>query len=164
VEFRTRIVPGVLIGGVVLAGGGAVVAASGGSSSQSSAASTEYCPDGTPKPPSGECPGKNGHPGGPPEKPGKHKKHKKPKFKVRPHGARKCWSRSYVASIGVANKPAKGRVSIYRDGHKISSTARRSFTVRINLRHLKPGVHKITLRVRGADGKIYKRTIHFRSC
>src|SRR3954464_14694903 len=80
VELKSRIVPGVLIGGVVLAGGGSVIAAAGGSSSTQSASAAQYCPDGTPKPPSGGCNGhggNGGNPGGPGERPGK--KHKKPK-------------------------------------------------------------------------------------
>src|SRR4051812_23379768 len=79
-EFRSRIVPGVLVGGLVLAGGGTVIAAVGGSSSPGSAAKAQYCPptspqggqpqggpgndcgnppetcpNGQPKPPSGNC-------------------------------------------------------------------------------------------------------------
>jgi hypothetical protein len=87
VEFKTRLLPAVLIGGLVLAGGGSVIAASGGSSSNGSSAKEQYCPpnspqggqpqggpgnncgnppdkcpNGDPKPPSGNCGNGNGNP------------------------------------------------------------------------------------------------------
>jgi hypothetical protein len=86
VKHRSRVVPGILIGGLVLAGGGSVIAASGGSSSTASSAKDQYCPpnspgggnpqggpgnncgnppdkcpNGDPKPPDGNC-------GNPPDK------------------------------------------------------------------------------------------------
>jgi hypothetical protein len=85
VRSRSRLVPGLLVVGIVLAGGGSVIAASGGSSSSGSSSKDQYCPqsspgagqpqggpgnncgnppetcpDGSPKPPPGNC----GH-GGP---------------------------------------------------------------------------------------------------
>jgi hypothetical protein len=157
-------VPGLLVGGLVLAGGASVIAASGGSSSTSSAASTQYCPDGTPKPPSGECPG--GHPGGPGEKPHKPKKHKKPKFGVQRYPRHGCITRNgtFVLRITVSNKP-KGRSTwVYRDGRKLKTTRWRTFTLRIRMTNLRRGMHVVQLRVRGTDGKWVTRTIRVWRC
>jgi hypothetical protein len=159
-----------LIGGVVLAGGGSVIAASGGSSSTRSAAATQYCPDGTPAPPSGDCSGHGGNqggggnnPGGPPEKPGK-KKHKKPKFYVHVHPARACYSRRVAFRIGVANRPKGHKTRVYRDGRLIKVTGSTAFKVRFDATHLRRGMHTLKLRLRGSDGKLYTRTIRFRRC
>jgi hypothetical protein len=150
---------------VVLAGGGSVIAASGGSSSRQSAAASQYCPDGTPKPPSGDCSGHGGNPGGPPEKPPKKpKKHKKPKFRVHAHPAKACYRGRIALRISVSNKPKGRKVSVYRDGRRIRVTSKRAFKVRFNVAHLKPGKHTLKLRVRGSDGKWYSRTVRFRRC
>jgi hypothetical protein len=102
VKHSSRLVPTILIGGLVLAGGGSVLAAAGGSSSDNSSSQQQYCPpnspgggqpqggpgnncgngqdtcpDGSPKPPGGNC-GKppetcpDGSPKPPPGDCGKH--------------------------------------------------------------------------------------------
>jgi hypothetical protein len=167
VEFKSRVVPGVLIGGVVLAGGGSVIAAAGGSSSARSAAADQYCPDGTPKPPSGDCTGhgNGGNPGGPPEKPGKKpKKHKKPKFRVHRAPKQGCVARTLAFRVSVSNRPKGQKISVYRDGHRIKTTSKRTFKVRFNVSKLRRGAHTLKLRLRGSDGKMYTRTVHFRRC
>ena len=162
-ELKSRILPGVLIGGVVLAGGGSVIAASGGSSSTSSAASTQYCQDGAPKPANGDCAG--GHPSGPPEKPGKHKKRKKPKFFVHRHPRTGCVARTFAARIGVSNKPARAKVYVYRDGRRIMVTTRSAFKVHFAVRGMsRRRLHYVSLRVRGANGKWVTATVRFRTC
>src|SRR4051794_23214044 len=133
VRFRSRLVPGLLVLGVVLAGGGSVIAASGGSSSNGSSSKDQYCPpnspnggqpqggpnnncghppdhcpNGQPKPPSGNC--GNGHPGGPPEK-----KPKKPKFYAHRSPRTGCVSRTFAVKMGIANKPAGRSVTVLRD-------------------------------------------------
>jgi hypothetical protein len=167
VDFKTRLVPGVLIGGVVLAGGGSVIAASGGSSSTQSASSTQYCPDGTPKPPSGDCSGHggNGNPGGPPEhKPPHHKKHKKPKFHVHRNPHRSCYSGNIGFRIGVANLPKRHKTRVYRDGQFVTMSGKKAFKVHFNAARLRRGMHTLTLRLRGSDGKWYTHTTRFRRC
>jgi hypothetical protein len=165
VDFKTRLVPGVLIGGVVLAGGGSVIAASGGSSSTQSASSTQYCPDGTPKPPNGDCSGHGGKPGGPPEhKPPHHKKHKKPKFHVHRNPHRSCYSGNIGFRIGVANLPKRHKTRVYRDGRFVTMSGKKAFKVHFNAARLRRGMHTLTLRLRGSDGKWYTSTTHFRRC
>jgi hypothetical protein len=168
VNFKSRAVPGLLIGGVVLAGGGSVIAASGGSSSTQSAASTQYCPDGTPKPPSGDCSGHGGNGGNPPgpgEKPGKKpKKHKKPKFHVHKNPKRGCYSGRIGFRIGVANLPKRHKTRVYRDGRLVTMSGRKAFKVHFNTARLRRGMHTLTLRVRGSDGKWYTQTVRFRRC
>jgi hypothetical protein len=156
VDFKSRAVPGILIGGLVLAGGGSVIAASGGSSSTQSAASSQYCPDGTPKPPSGDC---SGHGGKPP----KHK-HKKPKFHVHRHPSRGCYSGAIAFRIGVSNRPGSHRTFVYRDGHLIKVSRKNAFKVHFNVQGMRSGIHTLKLRVRGSDGKWYTRKVHFRRC
>jgi hypothetical protein len=188
VEFKSRVVPGVLIGGLVLAGGGSVIAASGGSSSEHSSAQQQYCPpnspgagqpqggpgnncgrppencpDGSPKPPPGNC-GKGGKPSGPGEKKPKRAKVRKPKLRVHKHPRQGCVSRMFVARISVANKPKGGKVTVFRDGHKIKSTSSRAFKVRFNVRRLSRGPHVVTLKVRGADGKVVTKVVRFSRC
>jgi hypothetical protein len=160
----------VLIAGVVLAGGGAVIAAAGGSSSVSSASATQYCPDGTPKPPNGDCSGHGGkpegggNPGGPPEKPGKHKKHRKPKIHVHKHPKRGCYSGNVAFRISVGNKPKTRTTRVYRDGRMLTATRSQAFKVRFDASRLSRGVHTLRVRVRGSDGKMYTRTVRFRRC
>jgi hypothetical protein len=192
VEFKSRLVPGVLIGGLVLAGGGSVIAASGGSSSVHSSAQNQYCPpnspnggqpqggpgnncgnppetcpDGSPKPPPGNC-GKNNPPGQgekPPKDPKTKKpKAKKPKFRVHKHPRQGCVSRTFVARISISNKPKGRRVTVLRDGRKIKSTKSRAFKVRFDVSGLSRGAHVIKLKVRGADGKVATRTVRFNRC
>jgi hypothetical protein len=164
VEFKSRVVPGVLIGGVVLAGGGSVIAASGGSSSKESAASTQYCPDGTPKPPSGDCSGHGGNPGGPPEhKPPKHK-HKKPKFHVHRHPRHGCYRGNIAFRIGVENLPKRHKTRVYRDGRFVTMSGKKSFKVRFDTSRMRSGLHTLTLRLRGSDGKWYTWHTRFRHC
>jgi hypothetical protein len=167
VDFKSRAIPGLLIGGVVLAGGGSVIAASGGSSSTQSAASTQYCPDGTPKPPSGDCSGHggNGNGNGPPEKPGKKpKKHKKPKFHVHKHPRRSCYSGNIGFRIGVANLPKGHKTRVYRDGRLVTMSGRKAFKVHFSTARMHRGLHTLTLRLRGSDGKWYTQTVRFRRC
>jgi hypothetical protein len=183
VNFRSRWVPGVLIGGIVLAGGGSVIAASGGSSSSGSSSKEQYCPpnspgggqpqggpgnncgnppdkcpNGQPKPPGGNC---GNNPGGPPEKPGK--KHGA-RFHVKRKPAKHCYANKFTLNVKVANAGKGRKVHVYRDGHKVRSTGKRKFTIKLNVRKLKPGVHKLRLKVKGADGKWRTRTIKFRRC
>jgi hypothetical protein len=163
VEFKSRVVPGVLIGGVVLAGGGSVIAASGGSSSKESAASTQYCPDGTPKPPSGDCSGHGGNPGGPPEhKPPKHHKH--PKFHVHRHPRHGCYRGNIAFRIGIENLPKRHKTRVYRDGRFVTMSGKKSFKVRFDTSRMRSGLHTLTLRLRGSDGKWYTWHTRFRHC
>jgi hypothetical protein len=172
VDFKTRVVPGVLIGGVVLAGGGSVIAASGGSSSTESASSVQYCPDGTPKPPNGDCSGHGGNngggnPGGPgehPKPPHKHKHHKKPRFHVHRNPHRSCYSGNIGFRIGVANLPKRHKTRVYRDGHFVTMSGKSAFKVHFNTRHMSRGMHTLTLRLRGSDGKWYTYSTSFRHC
>jgi hypothetical protein len=155
-----------LVGGLVLAGGGSVIAASGGSSSTSSAAATQYCPDGSPKPASGDCGkvGGGGTAGGGGEKPGKKHKHKKPKFRVHRHPRTGCIARTFAARVSVSNKPSGRKTFVYRDGRMVLSTSRRSFKVHFDVSGMSRGSHTVRLRVRGADGKWVTRRISFRRC
>ena len=184
-EKRSRVVPGLLIGGLLLAGGGSVLAASGGSSAPGSAAKAEYCPpnspnggqpqggpnnncgnppdkcpNGQPKPPNGNC----GNPQGPPENPPGKGKKKKARFHVKRKPAKRCYSNKFVMQVRVVNRAKGGKTTVKRDGRKIKTTGRNKFTIRVNVRKLKPGVHKIKLRVKGKDGKFRTRTIKFRRC
>lgn len=204
-EIRRRLVPGVLIGGLVLAGGGSVIAASGGSSSTHSAANQQYCPPNSPgaggPPPCGNpppCPpaspnpggrqpcGKqpddvgipigvglpgggngNGNPQGPPEhgsKNGKKKKGKKARFHVKRAKAKRCYARSFTLRVNVVNRGHGARTTVARDGRRIKKSGRNSFTIRLDVSKLKRGVHKLTLKVRGKDGKMHTRTVSFRRC
>jgi hypothetical protein len=162
-----------LIGGVVLAAGGSVLAAAGGSSSTQSAAATQYCPDGTPKPPSGDCTGHGGNgngnpgnPGGPGDKPGKppKKKHKKPKFWVHQHPKHSCYSGRLAFRIGVSNRPSGHKKRVYLDGRMIRMTGSKAFKLHFNTARMRRGYHAVTLRLRGSDGKWYARTVRFRRC
>jgi hypothetical protein len=222
VDIRRRLVPGVLIGGLVLAGGGSVIAASGGSSSTHSAANDQYCPpsspgagnpqggpgnncgnggkcpngepkppngncgngppetcpDGSPKPPPGNCGkkpdgvgvglpgGGNGNPQGPPEQPnnGGKKKSQKARFHVKRAKAKKCYSKNFTLRVQVVNRGKGGRTTVARDGRPVKRTGRNSFTVNIDVSKLKRGVHKLTLQVKGKDGKLHTRTVSFRRC
>jgi hypothetical protein len=141
-----------LIGGLVLAGGGSVIAASGGSSSHQSAAKAQYCPNGQPPKPGKKC-----------KKPKKPKKHKT-QFHVHRKPAKRCYSGPFKLDVRVANKPKGKKTRVYRDGHRIKTTGRNHFTVKINPRHLRRGVHTLKLRVRRNDGKWRVRTIKFRRC
>lgn len=189
---RSRLVPGLLVLGIVLAAGGSVIAASGGSSSNSSSSKDQYCPpsspgagqpkpppgncgnppetcpDGTPKPPPGNCgphsasegnkpPSGNGSNGTP-------KKPKKPKLYVHRSPRKGCVSRTFAVKLGVANKPSGGVVTVLRDGRKLTSSRKNGFKVRVNVRKLRRGMHTLTFRVLGADGKLYTTTVRFRRC
>jgi hypothetical protein len=176
--MKSRLVPGVLIGGLVLAGGGSVIAASGGSSSESSSAKQQYCPpnspgagqpqggpgnncgnppdkcpNGQPKPPGGNCGKKPGSQG-----------EKRAKFKVNRKPARRCYSRRFTLNVKVSNRGKGRKTSVYRDGRRIKKTGRSKFTVNVKVGHLKRGVHKLRLKVVGADGKTRTRTVKFRRC
>jgi hypothetical protein len=196
VRFRFRLVPSLLLLGIVLAGGASVLAA-GGSSSEGSSAKEQYCPpsspgagqpqggpgnncgnppetcpDGSPKPPPGNCGhggpnaasegqkppnGSNGASNGKP-------KPKKPKLYVHRSPRRGCVSRTFAVKFGVANKPGRGVVTVLRDGRKLTTSRKNGFKVRINARSLRRGLHTLTFRVRGADGKLYTRTVRFTRC
>jgi hypothetical protein len=141
---KSRVVPAFLISGVVLAGGGAVLAAAGGSSSPGSAAKAQYCKNG-------------GH--------GKKCKPKKPpKIHTHQRHRGRCYAKTFTMNVDVSNKP-KGHVTrVYRDGHRIRSTRRNHFSVRTDVRALSPGVHRMKVRVRDADGHWVTRTVRFRRC
>lgn len=143
-DLRSRAVPSLLMGGLVLAGGGAVLAAAGGSSSPGSAARAQYCPTG-------------GH--------GKKcKKKKPPKIHTHQRHPKRCYAKTFTMKVDVSNKP-KGQVTrVYRDGHRIRSTRRNHFTVQFNVRKLKPGTHNMKVRVRDANGQWRTRTVRFRRC
>jgi len=192
VRSRSRLVPGLLVLGVVLAGGGSVIAASGGSSSTSSSSKDQYCPpsspgagqpkpppgncgnppetcpDGSPKPPPGNC-GPNAasegqkSPSGSNEANGQPKP-KKPRLYVHRSPRTGCVARTFAVKFGIANKPARGLVTVLRDGRKLTSSRKNGFKVRVNVRTLRRGLHTLTFRVLGADGKLYTTTVNFRRC
>ena len=190
---RSRLVPALLVVGVVLAGGGSVIAASGGSSSNASSSKDQYCPpnspngghpqggpgnncgnppetcpNGQPKPPPGNC----GHgpnatsEGNHPNSPGASggSKPKKPKWYVHRSPRRGCVSRVFSVKLGVANKPTSRTVTVLRDGRKLTTSRKNGFKVRVNVRRLSRGLHSLTFRVRCSDGKLYSTTVHFRRC
>ena len=198
-DIKRRLVPGVLIGGLVLAGGGSVIAASGGSSSIESAAQDQYCPPNSPgaggTPPCGNpppCPpaspnpggrqpcgppdkgpnstgqpgggngNGNGNPQGPPE--GKKKKPKRARFHVKRKKAKRCYKKNFTLSVRVVNRGQGARTTIKRNGKTIKRTGRNRFTIKIDVRKLKPGAHTLTFRVKGKDGKVRTRTVSFRRC
>jgi hypothetical protein len=186
VKHNTRLVPSILIGGLVLAGGGSVLAAAGGSASKDSSSQQQYCPpnspgggqpqggpnnncgnppdncpNGNPKPPDGNC--GNGNPNGPPENPGKGKG-KGAKFHVKRKPVKRCYRHRFALHVKVTNKGKGKKTFVYRDGHRVKSSRRKSFTVILRVGRLSPGVHKLKLRVKGADGKTHTRTIKFRRC
>jgi hypothetical protein len=194
VRSRSRLIPALLVVGLVLAGGGSVIAASGGSSSNGSSSKDQYCPpnspgagqpqggpgnncgnppetcpNGQPKPPPGNCGnGPNAtsegtkHPNSPTQSGGS--KPKKPKWYVHRSPRAGCVSRSFAVKIGVANKPARNSVTVLRDGRRFTSSRNSGFKVRLSVLRLRRGLHALTFRVRGADGKLYSRTISFRRC
>jgi hypothetical protein len=135
---------------------------------QESAASTQYCPDGSPKPPDRGCSDNNpGNPNAPPDKPDKPdkpKKNKKPKYKVKKRPTTGCVNRAFHARITVRNKPSRRKTHVYKNGKLVKSSGKKTFRVRIPAGDLKPGRHRIKLRVRGADGKWYRKTVRFRVC
>jgi hypothetical protein len=182
--MKSRLVPGLLIGGLVLAGGGSVIAASGGSSSTASSSKDQYCPpnspgggnpqggpgnncgnppdkcpNGNPKPPDGNC---GNNPGGPPEKPPK--KGKQARFHVKRTPAKRCYAHKLKLRVSVANKGKGQKVHVYKDGRRVRSTGSKTFTVTWRVGRLSPGVHKLKLRVKGSDGNWRTRTVTFRRC
>ena len=194
-RFKSRLVPGLLVAGLVLAGGGSVIAASGGSSSNRSSSKDQYCPpnspgsgqpqggpgnncgnppetcpDGSPKPPPGNC-GHPPHSSSETHRPPGHASNgstpnssKKPKWHVHRHPRAGCVSRTLAARIVVSNKPARGVITVLRDGRKVGASRLSVFKIHIDVRRLSRGAHTLKLRVRGADGKLYTRTIRFRRC
>jgi len=156
VRFRSRLVPGLLISGLVIAGAGSVIAASGGSSSTNSSSKAQYCPP--------NSPGAGQPQGGPNNNCGHPKKKKKPKWHTRRSPRKGCVRRTFVLKIGVANKPSRNRVFVRFDGRRLKSSRKSGFKVRINARRLHRGLHTLTFRVRGSDGKLYKKTIRFKRC
>lgn len=170
-SVKSRVVPGILVGGLAIAGAGSVMAAAGGSSSNASSSHQQYCPPSSPQAgqPQGG-PGTNcgrGTPGGPPEKPPPKKPPKKPKgaqVTVHQHPSHGCARHSFRATIALANVQRGSRARVYRDGHLVATSSRRSFTVSIDLRRVRRGTHVVTLRVRGADGRWVTRRLRFRRC
>jgi hypothetical protein len=157
VELKSRIVPGVLVGGLIVGGGGSVIAASGGSSSVHSAAGTQYCPP--------SSPGAGNPQGGPNNNCGHPKKpKKKPHFKTSRKPKKRCYNRGFTLRVKVSNKPRKNKTRAWLHGKRLRNTSKSSFTVKVRVRKLKRGVHHIKLRVRGANGKTYVRTVTFRRC
>jgi hypothetical protein len=132
----------------------------------------ETCPDGTPKPPPGNCGhGPNaqseGHKppsGGSNGSSGSKPKGKKPKWYLHTSPRTGCVSRTFAVRIGIANKPARGQVTVLRDGRKLAASRRSGFKVHIDVRRLSRGAHTLRLLVRGSDGKLYTKTIRFRRC
>lgn len=192
-DFKSRVVPGVLIGGLVLAGGGSVIAASGGSSSNGSSSKEQYCPpnspnagqpqggpgnncgnppdkcpNGQPKPPGGNCgqgQGGNGNGNGNGKKcKGKGKGKGNARFCVKRLPAKRCYSKTFKLRVHTVNKGKGRRVFVYRDGHKVKKSRKTKFVLTLNVRNLKPGVHKIKVRARGTNGKWSTRTVKFRRC
>jgi hypothetical protein len=180
-DVKSKFVPAVLIGGLVIAGGGSVLAASGGSSSNGSSAQAQYCPPNSPNAgqpqggpgnncgnPPETCP--NGQPKPPPGNCGKgnvssgQSENKSARFHVKRKPARRCYTDKFKLDVQVANMGKGGKVTVYRDGHKVKTTGRKHFRLNLNVRNLKPGVHKLKLRVKGTDGKTHTRTVKFRRC
>jgi hypothetical protein len=184
-NLRARLVQGLLVVGLVGTGGAAVLAASDGNSNGESSAKQQYCPpnspnagqpqgpgnncgnppetcpNGNPKPPGGNC--GNGNPRGEPEKPNKKRR---ARFRVKRKPPKRCYSDRFVMRVLVINKKKGAKTRVSRDGKrvKIKRSGKKRFYVRFNVRKLKPGVHKLKLRVRGRDGKMRTRTVKFRRC
>src|SRR3954454_22272221 len=125
-EIRSRVVPGLLVTGLVLGGGGAVLAAAGGSSSHRSSAKEQYCDPHE----RSDCNTPNGgNPGGPSEN-SKKKKKKHAKISVRKYPRLRCYSGPLRFRIKVAHKRSRARTRVYIDGRWVGSTKKRSLTVR----------------------------------
>jgi hypothetical protein len=55
-------------------------------------------------------------------------------------------------------------VTVLRDGRRFASSRNSGFKVRLSVQRLRRGLHTLTFRVRGADGKLYSTTVRFTRC
>lgn len=171
-NVRSHVVSGALVGGLVLGGGGAVIAVSASSSSSHSAAQSEYCRPGTT---GADCTGGNGNGNGnggggngghanPCRGPHPRNTSATPLICVRKIPKLACYDGKFKLRVRVFYAPKARKVRVYLDGQRIKKTKHKRFKVRLDATNMKPGIHRVRITVRGADGKLYKKRIRFRRC
>jgi hypothetical protein len=156
VEITSRVVSGLLVGGLVLGGGGAVLATAGGSSSRGSSGKQQYCDPGDRH----GC-DDNGNPNSGP----KHStKGRAARITVRKYPRRRCYRGPLTFRITVKNRHRGARTRVFLDGRWRASTKKGSLTLHNHVERLSLGWHRLTVRTRGRDGKLVTKTTRFRRC
>ncbi len=68
---------------------------------------------------------------------------------------------NFTAQVRVRDRSGIRRVRVYLDGRRVRRTSRRRFSVRINVRHLRVGRHRITVSARDRAGNLTVTTRRF---
>jgi len=82
----------------------------------------------------------------------------------RPPASTVCTTRNFTARVRVRNATAIRSVSVYLDGRRVRRTSRTRFSLRIEVRGLRAGPHRITVVARDRAGKRAVMTRRFGRC
>lgn len=82
----------------------------------------------------------------------------------RPPASTVCTTRNFTARVRVRNGAAIRSVSVYLDGRRVRRTSRTRFSLRIEVRGLRVGSHRITVVARDRAGKRSVTTRRFGRC
>ena len=86
-----------------------------------------------------------------------------PKITLRGVPTGHCVRRVFTARIGIGSKQLR-RVDVRRDGHLIASRKVKKFHIRVSVRELEPGRHRLTVRARDASNRARTKSASFRVC
>ena len=82
----------------------------------------------------------------------------------RPRAGRVCTTRNFTARVRLRDRAGILRVKVYLDGKVVRRTKRTRFSLRISVRGLRVGRHRITVVARDRAGNLSFTTRRFRRC
>ena len=88
---------------------------------------------------------------------------KPPRVRVRGVPQR-CVRRSFKVRVRARDSSALKRVTVRLDGRSQRTTQRKRFTMRVRVRGLRPGRHRLSVVARDAAGNRAEKTVRFRRC
>ncbi|MDX6698203.1 MAG: hypothetical protein QOE65_1600 [Solirubrobacteraceae bacterium] len=77
---------------------------------------------------------------------------------------RRCHARNFTARVRIREQSVLRFADVRVDSRRLRRTRRKSFSVRVPVAALRPGVHRLRLRATDASGNRASRTIRFRRC
>jgi ice-binding like protein/Big-like domain-containing protein len=82
----------------------------------------------------------------------------------RPRASKVCTRRSFTASVRIRDGSGIRRVHVYLDGKRVKRTTRTRFSLRVNIRGLRVGAHRITVIARDKAGNRSVTSRRFGRC
>jgi hypothetical protein len=77
---------------------------------------------------------------------------------------RRCQSRSFRIRVRIIEQSALRSADVRRGFRRLRRTRLKNFSVRVPVRGLRPGTHRLRFRATDAAGNRAQRTVRFRRC